>query len=231
MLDPNPLGVVNVYPANVEFESLYGRNMLQSIASNSPSHVHSSAVMHSTSERGHVAGIPATAELTPDLRGTEGRISSMDQGYETNMNAHEMFHSIQQSIAEEQKTSRPLQMNISSMPHGAVSSMGFMFPDLESLMRTQSFENGGMFGAMESIPSLYVSTCGPTAKVESLELPDQPDILLRDLSCGFESLRGKLGRDESLGLESMQSIDQSLDEVQKELDAEMAAEERRKSMH
>ena len=99
-------------------------------------------------------------------------------------------------------------------------------------MRTNSFDQG-IFATMEPISSVYVSTNVQPTKVESLELPDQPDILLRDLSGGFESLRGvKLGRDESIGLESMQSIEQSLDEVEKGfVEADFSAEDRKKGIH
>lgn len=172
-------------------------------------------------------------ELTPDLRARNENLSHHHINYTKGLTSLDIFQMIPQNSVEDQKTPTPsLQLAGCPVPQGQVSnhSMGFVFPDLDAFMRTNSFEQGAMFGPMESFPSVHVSTNVQPTKVESLELPDAPDVLLRDLSSGFESLRGRLGRDESLGLESMQSIEHSLDDVQKELDAEIAAEERKKAM-
>eukprot|EP00210_Caulerpa_lentillifera_P004247 g4051.t1 len=98
-------------------------------------------------------------------------------------------------------------------------SMNYVFPELEALGRTNSYEHGhqGALNIEPHAPLFYGGNGVHPAKVESLELPEVPDILLRDLSGTYENLRGaRLGRDESLGLESMQSIEQSLEEVERE---------------
>ena len=175
------------------------------------------------------------AELTSDLRSNGTPRNGSNAVYSVSTPpGQDGYPPVNQNPPPGQKPSAATQPNVGAVPQAQLPaySMGFAFPDLEAFMRTNSFEADGMFGHAESLPSVYISpTNVRPAKVDSLEFPDAPDILLRDLSGGFESLRGaKLGRDESLGLESMQSIEQSLDEVQKELDAEIAADDRKSTM-
>lgn len=221
-MNPHPLGVVNVYPSSIDVESvLYPRSTVSSAAQ---------ATDHTA--RAVLNGVKCT-ELTPDLRPTDASLNQHNANFTNGLASLDIFQMIPQNIVEDQKTPAPsLQLAGCPMPQAqAANSMGFVFSDLDAFMRTNSFEQGAMFGPMESFPAVHVSTNVQPAKVESLDLPDAPDVLLRDLSTGFESLRGgRLGRDESLGLESMQSIEHSLDEVQKELEAEIAAEERKKAM-
>eukprot|EP00803_Ostreobium_quekettii_P007979 evm.model.scf_324.1 EVM.evm.TU.scf_324.1 scf_324:1593-3902(+) len=77
----------------------------------------------------------------------------------------------------------------------------------------------------------FSPTAPPVAKVESLELPDSvPDSVLQfepGMLFGGSGRQGRnalvsTGREQSLGLDSMQSIEQSLDDVQKTLGEEAA---------
>lgn len=223
VMNPHPLGVVNVYPSSIDVESvLY------------PGSAVSSAAQAATDHTAHAVLNGVTcAELTPELRPTDASLTQHSINYTKGLASLDIFRMVPQNVVEDRKTPAPsLQLADYRVPQQQVSnhSMAVGFSDLDVFMRTNSFEQGAIFGPMESFPAVHVSTNVQPTKVESLELPDAPDILLRDLSSGFESLRGgRLGRDESLGLESMQSIEQSLDEVQKELDAEIAAEERKKA--
>lgn len=104
-------------------------------------------------------------------------------------------------------------------PEPDKASIGsFSFPGFDTMIPA-SVEHGD-YG--HDIQNSYIHGMGqPVLRVGSLEsMPEDPNHLLRDLSGTFDPMQlGKLGRDESLGLESMQSVEQSIDEVQKEIEA------------
>jgi len=113
------------------------------------------------------------------------------------------------------------QMNSCSIP--VIPSI-----ELDALLQGQEPQNS-LEQQQQTV--FFSSAPPPVTKVESLELPDSvPDSVLQfDSTTIFTSAPGgrpplvNPNREQSLGLDSMQSIEQSLDDVQKSLGEEAAS--------